>query len=620
MYFRNVRRNLTVHDVLNRLEEEGFFEADIYLTPPGDGQLSDEDSGDEEEGGEINNLNHRQLLAEGEGRILAADGNELRIGGTEDDDSDTNDGREEAGEEEEEQSDPEEGPSAAPSTSVREAGPRRPNQRRQQRPRRQWRKEDLQDGFPERWPNLQPPPFLQQSLDPVAFFELFFDDEVIDYLVEQTNLYASRDKGDHSFVTTRKEFQTFLAILLLSGYNQLPRRHLYWSRSSDCHNAAVSSAMSRNRFYSMMQNLHLADNSNLDPSDKLTKIRNFYSLLNEKCLLYFPAGRELAVDESMIPYFGHHSSKQFIKGKPIRFGFKLWTLADPLGYVVQFEPYAGARGNGTYGPLGLGGTVVKDLLSELPKRPYHVVFDNYFTSLPLLTDLAESGIGATGTLRKNRIEQCPMENAKLLAKKERGALDYRHDRENKLLVVEWNDNNVVTLATNCDPVLPLGQTKRWSKAHKRFVYINQPNIVKVYNATMGGVDRADQNIGTYRTSIRMKKWWFPFFVQAIEIAVQNAWLLYRRTDADHLDLLAFRRRLVKVYLMLNAAPTPTARPTLQGTLKVPGEVRFDGLGHFAGSSAKNRRCALCKKSTQKMCLKCDVGLHNQCFNEFHGVS
>jgi len=41
-------------------------------------------------------------------------------------------------------------------------------------------------------------------------------------------------------------------------------------------------------------------------------------------------------------YYGHHSSKQFIHGKPIRFGFQIWCLNARLGYLIQFEPYQGA--------------------------------------------------------------------------------------------------------------------------------------------------------------------------------------------------------------------------------------------------------------------------------------
>ncbi len=38
---------------------------------------------------------------------------------------------------------------------------------------------------------------------------------------------------------------------------------------------------------------------------------------------WFGEGGVFSVDEVMIPYFGSHSSKQFIYGKPIRYGYKV---------------------------------------------------------------------------------------------------------------------------------------------------------------------------------------------------------------------------------------------------------------------------------------------------------
>ena len=44
----------------------------------------------------------------------------------------------------------------------------------------------------------------------------------------------------------------------------------------------------------------------------------------------------------MEPYFGHHGMKQFIRGKPIRYGFKFWCLARSDEFLVKFDPYTGA--------------------------------------------------------------------------------------------------------------------------------------------------------------------------------------------------------------------------------------------------------------------------------------
>ena len=57
----------------------------------------------------------------------------------------------------------------------------------------------------------------------------------------------------------------------------------------------------------------------------------------------------------MIPYFDKRSAKQFIRGKPIGFGYKMWVLTTPLGNVLQFEAYQGARGRQTeYPGIGMG--------------------------------------------------------------------------------------------------------------------------------------------------------------------------------------------------------------------------------------------------------------------------
>ncbi|KRX12036.1 PiggyBac transposable element-derived protein 3 [Trichinella nelsoni] len=50
---------------------------------------------------------------------------------------------------------------------------------------------------------------------------------------------------------------------------------------------------------------------------------------------------QLYIDEGMVPYFGHHSCKMFIRGKPIRFGYKIWTMSSTNGYPYALKIYAG---------------------------------------------------------------------------------------------------------------------------------------------------------------------------------------------------------------------------------------------------------------------------------------
>lgn len=109
----------------------------------------------------------------------------------------------------------------------------------------------------------------------------------------------------------------------------------------------------------------------------------------------------------MIKYYGHHSAKQFIRSKPVRFGYKNWTLCSATEYNYSFDTYCGAKtktdNNGKkVETLPLGSQVVLDLLEMVAIPSDHCVFfDNFFTSHSLLKILKNKGYRATGTVRQN---------------------------------------------------------------------------------------------------------------------------------------------------------------------------------------------------------------------------
>ena len=177
---------------------------------------------------------------------------------------------------------------------------------------------------------------------PTQVLELFLDEKAIEHLRSETIKYASQN-GNHIFTVSSGEIRTFIGILLLSGYSSVSRRRLYWSNEPDTRNELVVQSMRRNRFEEIMKYLHAADNHQLVEDDKFAKIRPFLQILNDNFLQYgaaFGPGN-ISIDESMVPYFGRHPSKQFIRGKPIRWGYKAWVAASPFGYVYSLNFYQG---------------------------------------------------------------------------------------------------------------------------------------------------------------------------------------------------------------------------------------------------------------------------------------
>ena len=612
---RAKQKTWNANEIIQMLEDdEHYLNADIFLTPPNGGMCSDEDS-DGEETASANHLSGPQLSAQAQYRVNY--GHAIVDSMLEEEDT----------------LEPDHGVSA---NNHPRAGA--DNTMEQfvdpfllvpQQTEATWDKRDLSTGC---FSNPPPKKVFQEYLSPTGIFDLFFDDEVVQYLVDMTNLYAHRDKGRHSFNINRSEMRLFIAILLLSGYNVLPRRKMYWENSDDVENESVSNAMSRNRFEEIISMLHCCDNEQLDPDDKMSKVRPLYNVINQSCLRFYSDLSFVCVDESMIPYYGRHSSKQQIVGKPVRMGYKMWVLAQSNGYVLQFDPYQGAKGKNptrkSTTSWGLGEKVVVELLCPLPREgTYHVFCDNFFSSVRLFCHLRDQNVKITGTIRSNRLKDCPVIKPKLLEKKPRGYYDQCTDGINRITVVGWNDNKAVFVASNNLGSSPTASVDRYCKDQRKRVKVDQPSLISQYNKKMGGVDRCDQNVSNYRVSMRSKKWWWALFAWVPDMVMQNCWLLYRankKTEDATLDLLAFRREVVKTYLKKYHQPRsqpgkPSRGRILPANRRISMDVRTDRIDHYQSHLDTQRKCGLCKKNTRKGCKKCGCGLHDHCFEEWHGI-
>ena len=125
-----------------------------------------------------------------------------------------------------------------------------------------------------------PIPVLDSHEPPWSLFEKFLTDDILQFICIESVRYAQR-KGSYSYKLELHGLKAFIAILLISGNVDLPRHPMFWECSADVYNDAVFSMMSRNRFDEIMNYLHLADSTSLDPNDKFSKVRPLLDKLNE---------------------------------------------------------------------------------------------------------------------------------------------------------------------------------------------------------------------------------------------------------------------------------------------------------------------------------------------------
>ncbi|KAJ4439297.1 hypothetical protein ANN_07419, partial [Periplaneta americana] len=148
----------------------------------------------------------------------------------------------------------------------------------------------------------------------------------------------------------------------------------------------------------------------------------------------------------------------------------------------------------------------------------------------------------------------------------------------------------------------------------------QPSLFESYNNHIGGIERGDQNVSLYWTSIRGKKWYFLIIAHLIDVAEQNAWLLYRRNE-ENIDL-SFQRRVATAILESNKRVlTSKGRPSKVSKI----ESWYDGRDHYISDlpvdihthKKKQLKGKICQKKATTMCLKYDLLLHVSCFVSFH---
>ncbi|XP_022167869.1 piggyBac transposable element-derived protein 4-like, partial [Myzus persicae] len=348
-------------------------------------------------------------------------------------------------------------------------------------------------------------------------------------------------------------------------------------------------------------------------SDKFVKIRPLYNSFIKRCA-QLPVEQNLSVDEQIVPFKGNLSIKQYIRGKPSPWGIKNFLLCGQSGLVYNLLLYQGSStqiDENMQKNFGLGGAIVLKLYK----------------------------IFAAGTIRINRFNNPPFPKDKQLAKMGRGT-SFEICSNHNIALVKWFDNKAVQLGSNFISSGTPTIVQRFDRKKKSLVFIECPEVVYLYNKSMGGVDKHDQLVSYYRTFIKSKKWTLRMLFHIFDMAVVNSWLEYKR-DAINLkiptkeimDLIHFKQHLAESLIMIGSLSTPISkrrgRPSSSDSINITPtrspknvdkrpleEVRKDQYGHHPEYDDRKEaiRCKFegCTGRTHVYCIKCGTHL---CFTK-----
>ncbi|CAH1998105.1 unnamed protein product [Acanthoscelides obtectus] len=273
--------------------------------------------------------------------------------------------------------------------------------------------------------------------------------------------------------------------------------------------------------------------------------------------------------------------------KPIKRGYKIWTLADANAYLYDFDVYTDK--SDVYVEHSLGEKVILGLTENFQQKNYLLFFDNFFTSYGLLKILKERGIHACGTVQSNRKHLPKMIEDKRL---KQGEYDYSISTDG-ISLLKWTDKRAVHILTNYHDLTVTSTVQRKQKDGTK-TPVPCPMALVDYNSNMSFVDRFDQMKSSYELDRKSKKWWMRIFFHFIDCCVVNSFILYRLRGLKKLPLKDFRRRVVdgllgERYVQISADhETHSEAPFKKIKRAVPDEVRFTSSDHQPVRSTRRR--------------------------------
>lgn len=423
------------------------------------------------------------------------------------------------------------------------------------------------------------------DFDVKTLVDLFFSDELVNLLVEQTNVYAQQEIAKKQLRrtsrmalwkdTSPREMRIFLGLLFHMGPCSLPSISSYWSTSLFYNMKFWSSRMSRNRFQLILRFLHFADNS-LPSDDRLYKVRPILTHFNDIMRKNYVPDKKLSIDESMMLWRGRLFFRQYIKNKKHKYGVKFYKLCESNGLIQKIKIYCG-KAEIPDKNTGHATQVVIDLMEDYLDKGFILHMDNFYNSVSLTNTLTSRKTYVCGTLRSNR-----KGNPRAVTDQKLGKGELTWKRKQSVVVCKWKDKRDVLVISNMHRVDMVEVRHRNGKKSLK------PNIISDYNNGMSGVDRSDQMLSYYSALRKTIRWPKKVVIHIFEMYIHNAYILFCHVTHSKITSLQFRELFVQSLIGGNTS----------NLTKRPRREEFHYLEALPRTEKKERPTKPCRQCTK----------------------
>lgn len=399
---------------------------------------------------------------------------------------------------------------------------------------------------------------IKEKLGPVHVWSLFMPDEMLDKIVDETNVHYHYIRSVHAppnlrrgrswppkwtenwTPLTRAELKVALGVMYAYGTSKCCGIKRFYSTKyrASYSRPPVCDMMSRNRFAAIKAALHFRNEHRpLQPgTGDMRKLGNLLELFEKQCKEVYRAAANVALDEMMIRFEGNFAFVHRKQHKPTSEGMKMYAIAcSKTGYTICFM--LDERD---------GKTRIEDFVTGLAKKlpgDWNEIFmDNLFTSASVLKTLRAMKKHATGTVRAARRGYAPelatqalhWEKApppqgsyqmRLAPIVEEGRVPGQRRATGRLASYLWMDSGPAKLMSNRWGT-EMGTVLRRVRGFASRQQIMAPLAFVLYNMHMGGVDIADALRSYLTTAAVTNKWYIAVFYWILDVAAVNAWIVY----------------------------------------------------------------------------------------------
>ena len=195
------------------------------------------------------------------------------------------------------------------------------------------------------------------------------------------------------------------------------------------------------------------------------------------------------------------------------------------------------------------------------------------------------------------------------------------------MACKWMDNwSVLLLSSALEGMNDILSVQRREKGSKTKSSVPCPNVVKLYNSSMGGVDLMDQLTAVYRldrkSSVRFDLRIF------FDLICVSCYLIYNVKHPNKLSLLDYKIFVAKNLIQYHQSrkmAVPMSRPSKRK--KQPESIDNHG-GHLPDYQTMRKRCTYCamegkENRTFLIYLACNIPLclvkERNCFQRFSKI-